>query len=219
MRWTVLSLFVVFVFNYQGLKAQDTLHAGFHLAYNQTNVIAQNYFEKENQETLGGVGLGFYALFEINKSLSLRPGLSFAQKGYQVDYGKKDFQARFSYFKLPVMGRLNFELGKPTFFAQVGPYLGYLLSADESGVRPNSSGLEEAKDFIEVDGNATKNFKYGDFGLKGGVGLRYPFKAGELTLEINYNEGFVNIARKNPDEQLVKNKAFQIAIGYLTTFQ
>lgn len=200
-------------------KAQDSLQAGFSLAFNQSGAITQNMFEDGDLSNLGGIEIGFATLFEVKEGFSFNPALAFSQKGYKLDYGDAEMRSRFSYLKLPVKGRFQFPLEKFTMFANVGPYFGFLLSARESGREPNPSRLENASEYISAEADVTRNYKYGDVGVTGGAGIMYPFREGHITFQINYEEGFVNIARENNDSQSIQNKGYQVALGYLTTIR
>ena len=87
---------------------------------------------------LFGFSAGFTGLYSFNESWAIWAGLGFDQKGNEItllftnnngqNTGQSaDIKDFFDYLDIPVLARYNFP-GTLHFFANAGPYIGYLLS-------------------------------------------------------------------------------------------
>lgn len=126
--------------------------------------------------------IGFHAGInyrsQLGEKLYLTPGLHFSQKGAKIDFGFGESTTTVNYIDVPIMFTYRSDPEKG-FFAEGGPYLGLLLSADSEG--------EDIKD----------EYKSIDFGIGAGLG----YDLGQFLLGIRYNIGIANIADTEGEEE------------------
>lgn len=144
---------------------------------------------------------GAMAEIPITEKFSFQPELLYSSqgaKGEETDFdGTYKEELKFDYLNLPLMAKYYVA---ENFSLEVGPQIGFLLSAKEEYDYPDESGSEDVKDSLESI----------DFVLNFGLG--YKLDNG-LNFGARYNLGLSNIA-KGPDAGKVRNGLFQITVGY-----
>ncbi|HET9053195.1 MAG TPA: porin family protein, partial [Cyclobacteriaceae bacterium] len=111
-----------------------------------------------------------------------------------------DAKFNLNYLDIPVLA--VFKLGDAAEI-HVGPYFGYLLSA-------NTDVDGDIDDFEELDRD---NFKAWDYGLSAGVG----FNVGAAQIGARYNYGLQKIAESDVAETVLgdaKNQLAQIYVSF-----
>jgi hypothetical protein len=129
------------------------------------------------------------------------------------DYLYANFKnkAVLNYLELPVMAR--FSWGRTlTFYANGGPYMGYLLHAEEK-TKGTSTIYEDPKgDPLTIQGypvpaqdftantDITSSIKRFNVGATGGVGLALPLAARDkVFFDARFEYGFINIQKSSVD--------------------
>jgi hypothetical protein len=131
------------------------------------------------------------------------------------------------YLEIPVMIRLT-SRGRVRFFAEAGPYAGYLVRAraqtagtsflylDELGTMPIV--IPPATDPLSVDLGADTNvrasLKRTNLGLTGGGGLIYPLGQGSFVLEARFQLGLTTIQKDVETSGDTQTGAVVISLGY-----
>ena len=139
---------------------------------------------------------GLNAEFATNKGIGIRTELNLLRAGYAYNIVFTDLIGNvilsdklivgLNYFQIPILLKYSFG-NKYKFFANAGPYFGYLLNYSYTGKTINQTFM-----------NSNSRIKSIDFGLSSGVGLVYNSeKKLALQLEIRNNFGFKNIAETN----------------------
>lgn len=144
------------------------------------------------------IGFGFCSginfQFNFNKIISLKTRICFNQIDYKLSgyephliYTIKNY--RLNYIKMPVLLKLGIPIKKINIFADLGPYIEYLLS-------------EKTKISTESDPLTTKNelgnFHKIDAGLSLGIGTSMQIKkAFSISLEAGYDMGFLSTTDQN----------------------
>src|SRR5699024_10406419 len=165
--------------------------------------------------------------------------------GSEYIYLDTDSEAKLNYLLLPVLAKFSWNLGPKTknhfsFYADVGPFLGYLLSAHQeySKTKPGLYDSKDAEETIKVGGvpieNLIAQFVGEDFditdeidgqqdirsdlyrwnvGISGNIGFAYHFARSAIFIEGGGNYGFINIQK---DTQNGKNHtgAATVSLGY-----
>ena len=135
--------------------------------------------------------------YTFTELLSLKTSLGFERKGVKSEAQVMDatgyktgvfkWHSRHDYLILPLLAKVS--LGKkPTFFANAGPYVGYLLKetvvSEDHELRPGTS-----TDLTEYN-------KRLDMGMTIGLGTGIPVSATtSLTLELRHNLGLYNTSK------------------------
>uniref|UniRef100_UPI003216704B porin family protein n=1 Tax=uncultured Draconibacterium sp. TaxID=1573823 RepID=UPI003216704B len=149
-------------------------------------------------------GFGIVSKYQFSEGLALKSGLEYLQKGRKLERDETSLSNKLQYLNLPVKAEFSagekagFKNGQRIFFA-VGPYASYLLDA------------EGELDNVSFDlKNDTKDF---DFGISFEIGIELPvFKDNALQLGLNYDMGFVEVYKSEPD---LHNKMASIGVGLL----
>ncbi|WP_100611490.1 porin family protein [Confluentibacter lentus] len=127
--------------------------------------------------------VGALAEIGISEKFAVQPELLYSSQGASFE----DNNLKMDYINLPILAKFLVAEG---FSIEVGPQVGFLISADAEG--------EDVKDA----------FKSTDF--SGALGLGYKLESG-LNFAARYNLGLGNIADGDGD---IKNNVIQLSVGY-----
>ncbi|MEZ4910124.1 MAG: porin family protein [Saprospiraceae bacterium] len=156
-----LSTMILFVIS---VKAQLGVRAG--LNFSSTNIEFAGISASTDSKV--GFHVGLVNDFMLSDKLTFRPGVLLSFKG-----GKSDAEStNLTYIDIPLSLVYNFSGGDTGFFAEVGPYLGFLLAAKSEDV--------DIKD----------GYKSLDLGLSLGLG----YDLGSFLVGANYGLGLANVA-------------------------
>lgn len=169
------------------------------------NLARLTNFNGEGNRNRVGATAGLMADAALSEKLALHPELLFSQKGMRYEgSGPGGFTSidefRFNYLDLPVLLRLKFG----SFFAEAGPQVGYLLSANSSVTRGSSTVPTTTTTYSGTDG--LRRF---DAGYALGVGYQL---LGRWELNARYNGGLLSVY-SGPGTSV--NSVFQFQVGYL----
>lgn len=159
--------------------------------------------EVDDENARVGFHIGVYGQIFSTETFAIQPELLYTTKGTKTEWtGAIDQTVTFklNYLELPVLA--VFKLGEAAEI-HVGPYVGYLLSAniDTEG---DLGGTSE-----ELDRDHFKSF---DFGLTGGFGLNF----GAVQVGARYNYGLSEIADSDVAELTLgdsKNSCAQVYVA------
>ncbi|HEX4851615.1 MAG TPA: porin family protein [Puia sp.] len=138
-------------------------------------------------------------------------------------------EAKLNYLMIPLLVKGNFALGSQSRFrlyADVGPFVGFLLSAKTVTKGTSNVYLDEGETQpilpYPVSFDTTADIKDQlhptNFGIEANIGLSYSFNQNTLFLEGGGNYGFVDIQKNKADGQN-KAGAATIRIGYAYTLR
>lgn len=177
---------VTFVCSAQAQYAKFGAKGGLNLA----NVNGEDV-EDADMRTAFHVGGVFE--FMLYDNFSFQPELLYSAQGYKAG----DNKLKLDYLNLPLMGKIYVSDG---FNIQVGPQIGFLLSAKQEG---------EILGY-EVEGDVKDNYKEIDFGAALGLGYKLP---SGLFFDARYNLGLTDV----PDMENVKakNGVIQVSLGFM----
>lgn len=148
-----------------------------------------------------GIQLGFIGEIPISNNIYINSGILFSQKGTKYNFfDPEEFNLSINYLELPLNISYKYHVGSKKIFAQVGPYLGYVLSN-----KFLYSENEESYDY----GSATDEMNRLDFGLNFGAGL----EISKVQLGINYGFGLTNIT--NHRFETLKNRILSFSVVFL----
>lgn len=198
---------------------------------NYSNISAEDKDEvKANTKSVPGIYLGLGADIAMANQFSLQPTLIYAKRGFKqsgpsnVGWGK-DFEARVSYFELPIDFLYSPRIGPGNLLLGAGPYLGYGTGGSWTTSGPVIVGdiVYDAKGDISFQndnstrGEGTNSFTYAkpwDYGAH--------FKLGYALLDryIVSFEAQYGVANLTPNwgdlkaQGSLRNKSFGISLGY-----
>lgn len=166
------KLFFTFAFVFT-LFAISNAQLGVRAGLNLSSYTAKSDGVSLNGDTKVGFHFGIVNDFKLTDNITFRPGLLYSGMGGKLTVLEEDFSTSYNYLNIPLSFIYNFSTEDRGFFAEVGPYVGFLLSA--------KSGDQDVKD----------NHKSLDFGLNLGLG----YDLGSFIVGANYGLGLANIAK------------------------
>jgi len=222
------SLFIlIIIFSYSNAQVKWNLIAGF-TSSNITVKDAEG--NKTNTKSTPGIYLGIGTTIPLINNLSLEPSLVYAKRGFKQDIinngwvDGNDFEAKVSYFELPVDIVYHPKIGPGNLLLAAGPYIGYgskgswktkgNLIVDDI-VYPESNG-----DVVfqkENTGLGNNTYLYGkpwDYGLHFKIGYSL---FDHYTISLNLQRGLANLEPKFVNytrNQSVKNNSIGINLMY-----
>jgi len=188
MKKVLLSIVAIFAF----AAASNAQNFGVSLGANFANVGGDDVEETESKFNFTA---GLFAEFMLSDKVGLQPELVSSGQGYKFDDEDSGFELKqkLGYLNIPVLANIYIA---DNFYAQAGPYLGFLMSAESS-----ISGSLGTTDTDNKD-----DFESTDFGAILGLGV----KAGKFNFGARYQLGLADIAA----DASVKNRVFNIHAGF-----
>jgi hypothetical protein len=159
-----------------------------------------------------GIELGAYINIPVDNTISIRPGIQYAQKGYAMKGDLKIDALKFigvnasakiesHYIDIPLIADAAITNGLHVY---AGPQISYLA---KTNLHVNTSVLGFSVTNKKI--NLTDNFNRVDMGLVGGIA--YALNNG-LTVNAGYDYGLTKLDKN--DNFKAYNRAVQISIGY-----
>lgn len=159
----------------------------------------------------------------ISNRVSIRPEISYVQKGFLIDEGfelplggwnlplgaRVAYQTR--YVEVPVLAKINVNEGPVQLYLLAGAAAGYAVNGR---IRTRTSGIFRSAP-MDVDMNmSTLGYNRWDFSAIGGLGLSAEAGAGKFFVEARYEHGFSR-QYDLPFVQLpIRNRGLSASIGY-----
>lgn len=161
---------------------------------------------------LAGLSAGFLFSYEFASALALQPELNYTQKGftyneYPIDVNNGEYLSgdlRLHYAEVPLL----FKVQKRGLFAEIGPYVGYLLNKDSDIHRFSISGIAQEPIDDGPEPVSITDFNRWDYGYVVGIGLRLD---NGFFVSLRNTGGFKSFS-KELDQ---KNLMWQLSIGFL----
>lgn len=151
--------------------------------------------EDTNMRTTFHVGGVFE--FMLSDKFSFQPELLYSAQGYTFEEEELEGTTKIDYLNLPLIGKFYVADG---FSIQVGPQIGFLLSAKSEGEILG----------VEFDEDIKDELKEIDFGAALGIGYKLP---SGLFFDARYNLGLTDIP--DEDDVNVKNGVIQVSLGFM----
>lgn len=213
-----LQLLAAALFATIGLSAQEkgNLELGFGVGYNYSIVSGIDYYDNNGYngpDFSSGFNLGFSADYYFNDEWSIKAKVIYDRKGWDNDYIAiydpltdtddlylTDFNL--DYITVPVMA--NWHFGRTNnWYLNFGPYVGFLLNAEDTVFNNDVKSQTEAT----------------DFGLAYGIGVKIPLN-NYLKFFIEY-EGQAGLTDVIKDTRTYSNLetnsrgAFNVGVNFL----
>lgn len=203
MKKIICTSVMAFCFS-TGAIAQDkgTVEFGVNIGYNSSTVSNS----EDSADSSSGINAAFAADYYFSKTWSIKAKLIYDQKGWDngfledLDTGivyKTDYNL--TYITVPVMANWHFAR-KKNWYLNFGPYIGFLMNAEET--RFNL----DVKDGF----NAT------DFGLAFGVGVKIPVSDKlKISLEYEGQSGMKNIFKESNEDVFNSRWGLNVGVNFL----
>jgi hypothetical protein len=139
---------------------------------------------------------GAFAHIPLVNSFFLQPELVFSGQGAKATSDGIVYNVNQNYLNIPVLAKWHHESG---FFAETGPQLGLLLSANVK-----SGGTTQ---------DVRSSYKSTDFSWAFGVG--YMLSSMPAGIDARYNLGLSNVPSEEIAGHPVRNSVFQLGVFYM----
>jgi opacity protein-like surface antigen len=167
------------------LNAQEMkwgVKAGYNLSTIKSDIEDEKYFS--------GYHLGATFEYKISSKLSVQPELFYSLEGVKL--------------------KLNYQIGgNDNFSVELGPQIGYLISAKNDYTLTGANESESGKDNMKSDFNTV------NLALKFGLGYELNNK---MFFQARYTYGLNDINKSSSDdegiESKITNQGFQLSVGY-----
>jgi len=194
-----------------------------------------------------GPEFGLFAEFKISDLFSLEPMLEYSSQGGKKNglqalpvpeslaalfppgqaptylYANFNSEAQLNYLMIPVLAKFGHRFSESAFriYADVGPFVGFLLSAKQVTTGQSQVYLDPAGTQALPVGsqsfNNTQDIKdqlnTTNFGVEGNIGLSYELGQSDVFIEFGGNYGFLNI-QKGSQNGKNNTGAATIVLGY-----
>ena len=196
MKKTILTLLIfagIATFSYQNSQAQGFgLKGGVNFAhFNEVDGAADS-----RTGLMAGITYGV----KIPMSpITIRPGAFYTSKGAKLSDGNIESTTKLNYLEIPVTAKFDFILDNPVLTPHVyfGPYIGFLLNAEQEISGDSTSGSTDISDEV----------KSTDVGVVVGAGV----DINRLEAGVRYSTGLTDVAESDFIEG--KNGVFSIVLG------
>lgn len=183
-------------------QAKGDVEFGVNVGYNSSTVSTTD----DSAEAGNGFNVGVAADYYFSDRWSIKGKLIYDQKGWDkgfitdLDSGNTfSTDYNLNYLTVPVMA--NWHFGKKrNWYLDFGPYVGFLLSAEDTRF-----GIDVKDGF-----NTT------DFGLAFGIGVKIPLSDKvKLSLEYDAQSGLSNVFKESDTNVLNGRSSFNVGINFM----
>ncbi|MCK8520617.1 PorT family protein [Aquimarina sp. D1M17] len=191
----------------QKIEAQvESFEIGFKFGLNVADILGD---ETDELDPRTSVHLGLVAEIPIIEVLAIQPELFYSFQGYKGESAEPNFEdenLKLDYIYLPVMVKYYPFYTAPGFSIEVGPQVGYLVSATLERKNTANGGTETSDlDFKEFISDI-------DYGLNAGLGYQFEFGT---FVQARYYFGISDIVDLDIEDAFSRrNGVFQFSAGY-----
>ena len=167
-----------------------------------------------NAETTTGFSAGGFIGIDVSNVLRIQLNGQYVQKGAKFEESgvRLTFDVPYVELLLPVTLLIPIESSSITPRVYAGPSLAFETSCDITLEVPPEPAVTVACSDFDAPTKTT------DYGVFFGAGVDFAVGAGELVLDVLYNLGLANINNFPGDTETIKNRNFQILLGYAFLF-
>lgn len=186
-----------------------------------TMLIKSTLFDFDPQPAIFASG-GFIFQYNFKNFLSLKAGLSYQRKGYQLTdipfvdnsgnmQGTGKISSRLDYLTFPILVKASFGK-KVNFFVNAGPYAGYLLKkTDRTQINGTSNTYTD-----DLNNNGMNRW---DFGIASGIGIAIPIRTfWVISIEARNYSGLLDIADSDNTQWLTNTTDLRVGVAYKLGF-
>ena len=189
---------------------QAQIQFGVKGGLNLSNIQQSSPVQEVSYNLKPGFNAGGLVYIPLSKHFGLQPEMLYSGQGSKVKTNFENVTNRLQYLSVPVLLKYNISA---SFFAEIGPQAGFLLSARKK-VHSTSYVLENPVDPLVDQPGDNKDIKsyYRSFDFSGVIGLGYLFTPG-IGAVASYNLSILNTLKANSNP--AHNSVIQIDLFYL----
>jgi hypothetical protein len=171
---------------------------GIKAGYNLTNFIYTGNLSTGSYKAKSDFNAGVLLSIPLFNTFYLQPEIIYSGQGAGYTFNPNPqievfLKYNYNYLNAPLLFKYQYVAG---FFAETGPQLGFLLSADAKGVNVDEKAYSEPLDFSWV------------------FGLGYKIPNINLGIDARYNLGLTEV-NTNSSVGSIRNSVFQFGVFYL----
>ena len=157
---------------------------------------------------------GLLVQFLNEKHAGVQAELNYTQRGWiekdTIAGNNLKFKNQVNYLELPILTHVNVGGGNFRMIFDIGPYIAYALSANET-ITDLNNGSEEHND---ITFNKDEHNRF-DYGLLAGGGFEYRMPFGKLATEVRYTIGLGNLSKiKFQESEVSQFRVLAILVRY-----
>ena len=189
----------------------------------RTGLNVSNITDFDDYKAKAGFHLGVLADIPVPMAVdgfSVQSGLFYTMRGAKYKKSEDEYKVTDKiashYFQIPVYWSYKYDFGSVAVSAFTGPYiavgLGGKFKWKEEGEDYDGESYEESEkyDLFGKDKDDSWNWKRFDFGWSLGAGVTFD----RIYVGLQYDFGFINMAREDYEDYHPKNRNFSLSVGY-----
>ena len=189
----LMAVFVLGLNTVLFAQKKGDVEFGFNVGFNNSTVSNSDV----SADTAYGLNLGGSVDYYFSDRWSIKGKLIYDQKGWDNGFFEDNFGSSFTtdynvnYLTVPVMANWHFG-SKRNWFLEFGPYMGFLLNAEE----------------VRFGTDVTDGFSSTDFGLALGIGVKIPLSDKlKLFFEYEGQGGMADIFKVNEFSRVTNSRS------------
>ena len=188
----------------------------------RTGLNVSNITDFDDYKAKAGFHLGVLADIPVPMAVdgfSVQSGLFYTMRGAKYKKSEDEYKVTDKiashYFQIPVYWSYKYDFGSVAVSAFTGPYIavglgGKLKTKEKREYDGESSEESEKYDLFGKDKDNNANWKRFDFGWSLGAGVTFD----RIYVGLQYDFGFINMAREDYEDYHPKNRNFSLSVGY-----
>ncbi len=186
------KMFLVLIAAGSAMFTSAQVQFGVKAGYNLDNVTTSP--SQPGISSRSDFDAGIFASIPLFTSCSLQPEVMYSGQGAAFSDSFATGKANYGYLNVPVLFKYQHSSG---LFAETGPQVGFLLSANEKsgGQSVDTKSSSQSVDFSWA------------------FGIGYKLSMG-LGIDARYNLGLTNINKDSQSNGTIKNSVFQFGLFY-----
>jgi Outer membrane protein beta-barrel domain len=190
-------MILVFLAVGSAVIASAQIQFGIKAGYNLSNFkLSGNIPSELSPNSKSNFSAGALVSIHLLNSFYLQPEAMYSGQGASFNEDGQVLKLNYSYLNVPVLFKYQHASG---LFAETGPQVGFLLSANS--VAPDGSSQDNKGDSQSTD-----------FSWDFGIGYKIPII--NLGADLRYNLGLTNV-NKDASNGTVKNSVYQVGLFYM----
>jgi len=187
---------LIWLITVTALRSEAQLKFGLKAGYNLSTLNYTGIPHLATKKNQSGFNAGILVSIPLSDYFSLQPEALYSAQGTNYQTGSADGAYHYNYINIPFLLKYKHPIG---LFAETGLQISFLLSA---------------KNIVTGESEDIKSKTYSpDYAWVGGMGYKIPDI--NLSMDIRYNLGLINIAQDAGDLSAIKNSVLQIDFIYL----
>jgi hypothetical protein len=178
------------------LRSEAQVKIGVKTGYNLSTLQYSGVLYLNNKSNLSGFNAGILVSIPLSSYFSLQPEIVYSAQGTNYQIANADAAYHYNYLNIPILLKYQHPIG---LFAETGVQISFPLSA---------------KNIVAGKSEDIMSKTYSpDYAWVSGLGYKVPKI--NLSIDIRYNLGLINIAHQDAGDVNIKNSVFQIGLFYL----